>query len=189
MTIDSTARDFIVANIDHYRGVTLAVKAFEGEVEATLRSIWREFKQQLIAVGIPADDPSFGAKTEEHASQMYLGSGWSTGIEVGIALQSRDDNDELGRIAVYSWVWVKNPDLRKSLDNHVATHLSAPFVHEFTKSSSTLITAYVDVGKKSEVIDLLRDGFRTLFECLVGSPEFCRSYNISGPVDMGGSHR
>ena len=188
MTIDSTARDFIVANIDHYRGVTLAVKAFEAEVEAMLRSIWREFKQQLIAVGIPPDDPSFGAKTEQHASQLYLGTGWSTGIQVGIALQSRDDNDELGRIAVYSWVWVKDPDLRKSLDNHVATHLPAPFVHEF-KYSTTYIIAYMDLGKKSEVIDLLRDGFRTLFECLVGSPEFCKSYNISGPVDMDSSHR
>jgi len=188
MTIDLTARAFIEANIDHYRGVTLAVKAFEAEVEATLRSIWREFKQQLIAVGIPADDPSFEAKTQDHASEMYLKTGWSTGIQVGIALQSRDDDDELGRFAVYSWVWVKNPDLRKSLDNHVATHLSAPFVHEF-KYSTTYITAYMDLGKKSEVIDLLRDGFRTLFECLVGSPEFCRSYNISGPVDMGSSHR
>ena len=188
MTIDSTARDFIVANIDHYRGVTLAVKAFEAEVEATLRSIWREFKQQLIAVGIPADDPSFEAKTRDHASQMCLKTGWSTGIEVGITLQCRDDDDELGRFAAYSWVWVKNPDLRKSLDNHIATHLSARFVHEF-EDSTTYITAYMDLGKKSEVIDLLRDGFRTLFECLVGSPEFCRSYNISGPVDMGSSHR
>ena len=188
MTIDSTARAFIDANIDHYRGVTLAVKAFEGEVEATLRSIWREFKQQLIAVGIPADDPSFGAKTEEHASQMYLGSGWSTGIEVGIALQSRDDNDELGRIAVYSWVWVKNPNLRKSLDNHVAAHASAPFVHEF-EDSTTYLTAYMDVGKESQAIDWLRDGFRALFGCLVGSPEFCKSYNVSGPADMGSGHR
>ena len=189
MRIDLTARAFIEANIDHYREVTKAVKEFEAEVEATLRSIWREFKEQLIAVGIPADDPSFEAKTQDHASEMGLKTGWSTGIQVGIALQCGDDDDELGRFAVYSWVWVKNPDLRKSLDNYVATHLSAPFVHEFTKSSSTLITAYLDLGKKSEAIDLLRDGFRTLFECLVGSPEFCRSYNISGPVDMGSSHR
>jgi len=188
MTIDLTARAFIEANIDHYREVTLAVKAFEAEVEATLRSIWREFKQQLIAVGIPADDPSFEAKTRDHASQMSLKTGSSTGIQVAITLQCRDDDDELGRFAVYSWVWVRNPDLRKSLDNHVATHLPAPFVHEF-EDSTTSITAYMDLGKKSEVIDLLRDGFRTLFECLVGSPEFCRSYNISGPVDMGSSHR
>jgi len=188
MTIDLTARAFIEANIDHYRGVTLAVKAFEAEVEATLRSIWREFKQQLIAVGIPADDPPFQAKTLDHASWMYLQTGWSTGIQVGIALQCRDDDNELGRFAANSWVWVKNPDLRKSLDNHIATHLSARFVHEF-EDSTTYITAYMDLGKKSEVIDLLRDGFRTLFECLVGSPEFCRSYNISGPVDMGSSHR
>jgi hypothetical protein len=62
------------------------------------------------------------------------------------------------------------------------------FVHKF-EDSTTYITAYLDLGKKSEVIDLLHDGFRTLFECLVGSPEFCRSYNISGPVDMGSSHR
>jgi len=188
MTIDLTARAFIEANIDHYREVTLAVKAFEAEVEATLRSIWREFKQQLIAVGIPPDEPPFQAKTLDHASWMYLETGSSTGIQVGIGLQCRDDDNELGRFAANSWVWVKNPDLRKSLDNHVATHLSAPFVHEF-KNSSTYITAYLDLGRKSEVIDLLRDGFRTLFECLVGSPEFCRSYNISGPVDMGSSHR
>ena len=188
MTIDSTARAFIEANIDHYREVTLAVKAFEAEVEATLRSIWREFKHQLTAAGIPADDPSFEAKTQDQASGMYLQTGWSTGIQVGIALQCRDDDNELGRFAANSWVWVKNPDLRKSLDNHIAAHLSARFVHEF-EDSTTYITAYADLGKKSEVIDLLRDAFRTLFECLVGSPEFCRSYNISGPVDMGSSHR
>jgi hypothetical protein len=188
MTIDSTARAFIEANIDHYREVTLAVKAFEAEVEAMLRSIWREFKQQLVAVGIPADDPSFGPKTQDHASQMYLWTRRSTEIQVGITLKCRDDDDKLGRFDVYSWVWLKNPDLRKSLDNHVATHLSEPFVHKF-EDSTTYITASLDLGKKSEVIDLLRDGFRTLFECLVGSPEFCRSYNISGPVDMGSSHR
>jgi hypothetical protein len=185
---DSTARAFIEANIDHYREVTLAVKVFEAEVEATLRSIWREFKQELAAVGIPADDPSFEAKTLDDVSNIYLKTGWSTGIQIGIFLQCRDADDELGRFAVCSWIWVKDPQLRKSLDNHIATHLSPPFVHS-SKSGTTYITAYTDLGRKSEVIDLLREGFRTLFECLFRSPEFCKSYNISGPVDTGSSHR
>jgi hypothetical protein len=184
---DSTARAFIETNIDHYREVTLAVKVFEAEAEATLRSIWREFKQQLGVVGIPADDPSFEAKTLDDVSDMHLKTGWSTGIQIGIILQCRDDDDELGRFAVHSWVWLKDPNLRKSLDSHVATHLSPPFLHDF-KSGTTYVTAYMGLGKKSEVIDLLREGFRTLFECMFASPEFCKSYNISGPGDMGSRH-
>jgi hypothetical protein len=181
---DSTARTFIETNIDHYREVTLAVKVFEAEIEGMLRSIWREFRQQLGVIGIPADDPSFEAKTRDDVSDMYLKTGWNTGIQIGLVLECRDEGDELGRFAVHSGVWVKDPHLRKPLDNHVAAQLSPPFVHDF-RSSTTYITAYIDPGKKSEVIDLLREGFRTLFECLFGSPEFCQSYNISGPVDMG----
>jgi hypothetical protein len=183
--IDSRARDFIEANIEHYREVTSAVKAFEAEVETALRSIWREFKPQLAkVVGIPQADPSFEAKTRDDVSEMILKTGWNTGIQVGVALQCRGADDESRRFAVYSWVWVKDPDLRKSLDNHVAMHVSAPFVHVF-ESTSTYIFAYMDVGGKSQAIDLLRDGFRMLFECLFGSPEFCKSYNVSGPVDTG----
>jgi len=36
---------------------------------------------------------------------------------------------------------------------------------------------------------MLRSSFGTLFECLVGSPEFCRSYKISDPADGGSGHR
>jgi hypothetical protein len=188
MPIDSRARAFIEANIEHYREVTSAVKAFEAEVEVALRSIWREFKQQLAVVGIRADDPSFVAETEDGFSEMYLKTGWNTGTEIGIALQCRDEVDESGRFAVYSWVWVKNTELRKSLDNRVAIHVTAPFVHEF-ESSNTYITAYMDLGKKPEAMDLLRESFRTLLECLVGSPEFRSSNNISGPEDTGSGHR
>lgn len=188
MPIDSSARAFIEANIGHYREVTLAVRTFEAEVETALRSVWMEFKQQLAGVGIPADDPSFGAGTRDDLSEMYLRTGWNTGIQIGIALQCRDNDDESGRFAVYSWVWVKDAALRKSLDNHVAAHASAPFVHEF-EDSATYLTAYMDVGKESQAIDFLRDGFRALFGCLVGSPEFCKSYNVSGPVDTGSGHR
>jgi hypothetical protein len=61
---DASAKAFIEANIDYYREVTLAVKAFEGEVKATLESIWNEFEQQLGKIGIPADLPSFKKGTE-----------------------------------------------------------------------------------------------------------------------------
>jgi hypothetical protein len=188
MPIDSKAKAFIEANIEHYREVTLAVRTFETEVETALRSIWREFKQQLSMIGIPEDDASFKVQTGDDESEMYLKTGWNTGIQIGIALQCRDDDDKAGRFAVYSWVWVKDTDLRKSLDNRVATHLSAPFVHEFV-SSTTYITAYLDLEKKPQAIDLLRDGFTTLLECLFGSPEFCKSYNVTGPVGTGGDHR
>ena len=186
MPIDTNSRAFIEANIEYYREVTLAVKVFEAEVEAALRSIWREFKQQLTVAGLPSDDPSFAATMLDDASDMRLKTGLNTGIQIGIALQCRNGDNGSGRFAAYSWVWVKNTDLRMSLDNHVATHVSAPFVHEF-EFSTTFISAYMDLGKKSEAIDLLRAGFRTLLECLVGSPEFRRSYNISGPVDTASS--
>jgi hypothetical protein len=179
MPIDSRARAFIEENIEYYREVTVALKGFEAEVESVLRSIWREFKEQLAAVGILEEDASF--KTGD--GDMYLKRS-ATGIEIGISLQCRDADDGEGRFAVYSWVWVKDPDLRKSLNQYVATHSSAPFVHEFA-SSTTYITAYLDIATKPQAIDLLRDGFAMLFECLFGSPEFSKSYSLSGPAGKG----
>jgi hypothetical protein len=53
MPIDPRAKAFIEANIEHYREVTVAVKkGFEAEAESVLRSIWREFKEQLAAIGV-----------------------------------------------------------------------------------------------------------------------------------------
>jgi hypothetical protein len=115
MPIDSRAKAFIEANIEHYREVTSAVEGFEAEVESVLRSIWREFKEQLAAVGLRKEDPSF--KTGD--GDMFLKSS-ATGIEMGISLQCRHTDDSAGRFAVYSWVWVKDPNLRKSLDQSVA---------------------------------------------------------------------
>ena len=184
MPIDSKARAFIDANIEHYREVTLAVKTFEAEAETALRSIWRDFKQQLAVFRVPGDDPSFKVQRGDDATGMYLQTGWSSGIQIGIALQCRDDDDESGRFAVFSWVWVKDADLRKSLDNHVATHLPSGYVHEF-ESNTTYITAYLDLERKAQAIDRLRDDFRTLLECLAGSPEFCKAYDASGPAGTG----
>ena len=149
-----------------------------------LRSIWREFREQLAAIGVRGKDPSFKKDLGDTASNIYLKSG-GTGIEIGIALQCRDEDDSMGRFAVYSWVWVKDPDLRKSLDHHVATHLSDPFVHDFEKDGITYITAYLDLTRKSQAIDLLRASFALLFECLFGSPEFSKSYGLSGPASKG----
>ena len=96
----------IEENIEHYREVTVALKGFEAEVESVLRSTWREFKEQLAAVGIREEDASF--KTGD--GDMYLKRG-ATGIEIGISVQCRDADDRVGRFAVYSWVWVKDPEL------------------------------------------------------------------------------
>jgi hypothetical protein len=178
MQIDSRARAFLEANIEHYREFTLAVKGFEAEAESVLRSIWREFKEPLAAVGIREEDSSFKTALGDDASDMFLKS-HATGIEIGFALQCRDADDNTGRFAVYSWV--RDPDLRKSLNNYVATHLSDPFVHEY-ELSTTYITAYLDIASKSQAVDLLRNGFAMLIECLFGLPEFSKAYSLSGPA-------
>jgi hypothetical protein len=180
MPIDSRARAFVEANIEHYRKVALAVQGFESEVESVLRSLLREFKEQLTAIGIQEEDVSFKVILGDDASETFL-KGKATDIEIGVALQCREEDDHTGRFAVYSFVWVKNSDLRKSLDHHIAARLSLPFVHEF-ESSTTYISMYLDVSKTPQVIDLLRESFATLIECLFELPEFCKSYSLSGPI-------
>jgi hypothetical protein len=179
MPIDSRARAFVEANMEHYREVTLAVQGFEAEVQSMLRSSLREFGEQLGKVGVKEEAAVFKVLVNEDVSDMSLRSR-SADIEIGIGLQSRDDIDGK-RFAVYAWVWVKDPGLRKLLDHYVGTHACAPFVHEF-ESGTTFLTAYLDPTTMPQAIDLLRDACRALFECLFGSPEFCKSFNLSGPT-------
>ena len=173
----------IEENIEHYREVTVALKGFEAEVESVLRSTWREFKEQLAAVGIREEDASFKTFLGDEATDMYL-KGRAAGIEIGIALGCRDTDDVDGRFTVYSWVWVRDPDLRKSVDEYVETHLatrsSPTFIHEF--DSTTYIVAYLATATKPKAIDLLRGSFTMLFECLYGSPDFSKTFSLSGPA-------
>src|SRR5713101_1247120 len=80
-----------------------------------------------------------------------------------------------------SWVWVKDRDLRTSLDHHVAMHSPTPFVHQ-SQSSNIRIMIDLERAERSQAIDLLRKSFEALLECLSGSPAFCESYVLSGPV-------
>jgi hypothetical protein len=186
MPIDSRARAFIEANLVHYRDVTLAVAGFEAEVESVLRSILREFKEGLSAIGIREESASLKSRLSGKVTNMSL-KGRATGIEVGIFLQCRDADDKHRRFCSFSFVWVKDPDLRRSLDQYVAAHSGTPFIHEF-EESTTYLSAYLDLSTMPQAIDLVHDSFDMLLKCLFGSPEFCREFKISGPVGDGDVH-
>lgn len=177
MSINSSASSFVIENIGYYREVTLAVKAFQEEVEKVLREVWADFLPKLADFRISSKDPVFKCKTVEDATYMHLETRPTDGVQIGLALQARDP-DELGRFAAYSWVWVKEQNLRKALDDFINTRVHSLFIVE-NAYASTFITAYF--GQESEAITLLRSSFQQLLECLGESPEFSRAYGVHQP--------
>lgn len=175
--MDESVEKFIDESLVYYRDTTVALEEFHEQVERVLRSVWKEFEDDLSAAGVIApENAAFKSRCDENHSDMMLKRDCER-ISFYLALQCW--SDRAYPVSVYSAVWLKDREIRSAADRAVQLACHDDLEHEF-EAASTYVTVWCGFLPVPQMTEKLRRSISTLLDALLGCPEFSAAFGPPG---------
>ena len=168
MINDKKTLEFVSENLPLYREVTVAVRQFEQQIEAILRSVVEDHQADLTALGLSMQGATVKPSSNELISEVILRKA-AQQVELGVALQASEASDY--SYCAYSFIGIKDKVLRSIVDEYLRKSTSNPFEYEFQYQTS-YISLYGESGKQETVVSGLAGTFGALLRSIGDLPDF-----------------